>query len=345
MILIGLLALVGVVLLGWVLWPVLGTAGKEVSAVLPEDVRRAELEEERDQLLGQLREAQDVSGSDDRASLRDKVRLAQILSELDTLPPAPHVVSRGQVSRWAWGAAVASVLLVCVGSLTVFPQWRLAGLPAREARELSAVVRLPTLAARAQRTGTLSDAQRWGETAWDAGRYREAAQAYTQVLTLDKTNAQAMRRAGFYLIGVPEMAVNGFGLLARSAAAEPNNPEAQLLYGYGLGVAGQYEEGLKVLRRYQTLAPESHEADDLLLEYTAKTGKAADGALVYAQNCAGCHGANLEGAKALALLGSPALKNEAALRSIIVNGTTAMPAFGHLKGDSLDALVRFLMAK
>ena len=74
----------------------------------------------------------------------------------------------------------------------------------------------------------------------------------------------------------------------------------------------------------------------------AKPGDTVDGKLVYAQNCAACHGTNGEGGKGRKLVGSAALQNEQALRGVILNGGTAMPGFPQLQGAQLDALVKFM---
>ncbi len=100
-----------------------------------------------------------------------------------------------------------------------------------------------------------------------------------------------------------------------------------------------------MLANYRKLAPDSSEADDLIVEYQAKVGGTVDGQLVYAQNCAGCHGRQGEGGTGPKLVGSPALRNETALRQIVLQGATGMPAFPQLEGKQLDALVQTLKGK
>lgn len=318
------------------LLPTLGAA-----RVTSEDTRRQELTEEREALLASLRELE-ATGAESALLTREKVRLAQVLSELDRLPAAPAAGGTKPVLPLALGLLLGVGLLTFVGSLTAFPKWRSAGLSVAEATQLDNATRLPALARRAEQTKSVQDSLAWGDAAWDARNYRDAAKAYTQVLTLQRDNAKAMRRTGFYLLSTPEMAGNGFSFIARAAELAPRDPEGQLLYGYALGLAGEYAQGLTVLKNYQALAPQSHEADDLILEYQGKVGAALDGQLVFAQNCAACHGANLEGGKGPKLLGSPALQNETALRAIVLNGATGMPAFPELRGAPLDALVKYL---
>ena len=312
--------------------------------VTPQDTRRTELEEERELLLGNLGELQ-AQGADAGTLTREKVRLTQVLHELDTLPPAPKP---GQ-ARPALPAAAATLLgvalLLGVGSATFLPQWRNLGLSPAEQTQLANASRLPALASRAQGSGQTADYLAWGDAAWDARQYRQAAQAYTQVLIKERDNPRAMRRVGYVLLGDAKMADNGLSFIARAAQLDPQAPEGQLLYGYALGAFGQYPQALDVLNNYRKLAPDSSEADDLIVEYQARVGGRVDGTLVYAQNCAGCHGRQGEGGTGPKLTGSPALRNEAALRQIVLKGATGMPAFPQLEGKQLDALVQTLQGQ
>lgn len=307
----------------------------------PQDTRRTELEEEKELLLGNLRELE--GGGADAATLtREKVRLTQVLHELDSLPPAPAQAGARPVLPVAAATLAGVALLLGIGSFTLFPQWRNLGLSPNEQAQLAGAAKLPTLSAQAQKTGAAADYLAFGDAAWDAGKFNEAAKAYTQVLLKERDNAKALRRVGYALLGSPEMARDGMGFIAKSVELDPQAPEGQLLYGYGLGLFGQYEEGLKALETYQKLDPNGHDADELMVEYQAKVGGTVDGKLVYAQNCAACHGPNGEGGTAPKLAGSPALRNEAALRQIVLNGAAGMPAFPQLEGKQLDALVKTL---
>ena len=331
------LLLLGVVLLLLVLLPTLAPA-----RLTPQDTRRTELQEERDALLGSLKELEQ-SGADTALLTREKVRLTGVLQGLDHLPPAQSAARRERPALpLAAGALLGAVLLTGVGVYTVFPGWRYSALPPAEAAQLKNASSLPRLEARAEQSGQTSDYAALGDAAWDAQNYKLAAKAYTQVLLKDRGNAKAMRRTGFFLLQNKEMAQNGLLFIRESVKAAPKDPESQLLYGYALGVFGQYDEGLRVLQTYQALAPNSHEADDLIVEYQSRTGASIDGQLVFARNCAACHGPQGEGGAGPRLQASATVQNEQALRAIVLGGSKAMPAFPQLQGKQLDALVKYM---
>jgi cytochrome c oxidase cbb3-type subunit 3 len=80
------------------------------------------------------------------------------------------------------------------------------------------------------------------------------------------------------------------------------------------------------------------------------SGDAANGAEVYAANCAGCHGANGEGGTGTALANPTmlALTSDGFLRHAIVNGRqdTPMPAFGATLGEGqINDVVAFLRSR
>ncbi len=71
------------------------------------------------------------------------------------------------------------------------------------------------------------------------------------------------------------------------------------------------------------------------------------GEQLFIQNCAACHGKNLEGKPPV----FPSLKNiqqkksEKAIRDQMIHGKNAMPAFKHLSESEIDAIVAFLLGK
>lgn len=338
---IAALLLLAAVLAALVLRPTLAAA-----RLTPTDTRRTELEEERELLLRSVADLQvEVNqGTADRATqLREKVRLSQVLRELDDLPPAPAApVAARPAFGLAGGVLLGVAAALVVGGITVFPAWRASGLSAAEATQLASASRLPALERTADRTQATGDFRALGSAAWDARQYKLAARAYTQVLLKERDDPQALRRVGYYLLGDPKMAGSGLSFLRRAVDTDPKAPEGQLLYGYALGLFGQYDQALKVLGTYQALAPDSHEADDLLVQYTQQAGAAVSGALVYAQNCAACHGPQLQGGTGPKLLGAPALQSAEALRARILAGGVGMPAFPQLRGQPLNALVTYL---
>lgn len=329
----------GTLLFVLLLWPTLGAA-----RLTQEDTRRLELEEEKEQLLQNVQDMQatgQADGSEAAMLTREKVRLTQVLHELDTLPPAPARRDRPALPLALVTLALVAALMVA-GTFTFFPKWRYAGMPPAQATQIRNASRIPALQARAEKTKSTADYLALGDAAWDAQNYGLAAKSYTSVLMKERTNARALRRTGFYLLQTKEMARDGLGFIARSVEADPKDPEGHLLHGYALGLFGQYREGLAALQKYQALKPDGREADDLIVEFQAKTGTAVDGALVFAQNCAACHGSGGQGGTGPKLVGSAALKNDGALRGIILGGATGMPGFPQLEGAQLDALVAHL---
>ncbi len=331
-----ILLMLGTMLFVLLLWPTL-----QEPRTTAEDTRRTELEEERDQLLRGLKELQSEAADADLQT-REKVRLTQVLGELDTLPAAPTPRTARAALPTALAALLGVAALTVAGAYTFLPQWRDAGMSPVQAAQLRNAARLPVLEKRAAQTKANADYLAWGDAAWDAQNYQVAARAYTQLLLKDKTNARALRRTGFFLLTTQEMADEGLNFVQQAVKLDARAPEGQLLYGYALGLYGQYEAGIKALREYQRLDPQGREADDLIVEFQAELGTAVDAKLVYTQNCAACHGPQGEGRTAAAIRGSVTLKNEAALRRLILGGGMKMPAFPQLEGAQLDALVKDL---
>lgn len=323
-----------------VLWPLTRPPRRA-----PEDTRRLELEEERELLLSRLTEAE--RDAEEAVALRERVRLGAVLRELEELPDTPRRRPGPALLPGLLALGVAALLLA-VGTLTVFPGWRGAGLRPAEAESLQAALDLPRLA-RAAEGGAAQALLAYGDAAWAAGEYRESARAYSELL-LRETRAgtentpQALRRVGFVLLGEDQgaLAEQGLGFIARAVQAAPAEPEGHLLLGYALGLYGEVDAALASLRRFQELAPGRTDADGLILELQAAGGSGLDGALVYAQNCAACHGPQGQGGSGGAILRSPTLQNEAALRALILGGAGAMPAFPGLAGEPLDALIAHL---
>lgn len=87
----------------------------------------------------------------------------------------------------------------------------------------------------------------------------------------------------------------------------------------------------------------------LAAAFLAPAAQAADGAALYQQNCAACHGANREGAVGPSLADASWAKvkpHHAALAKFISNGSAAagMPAFkGALKPDAIASIAAYLL--
>ena len=75
---------------------------------------------------------------------------------------------------------------------------------------------------------------------------------------------------------------------------------------------------------------------------------AGDGAAVYADNCAICHGANGEGGVGTVLVESVPNSSETELTEVVTNGVkgTSMVAFSSsLTEEEIDAVVQFMLGE
>lgn len=73
---------------------------------------------------------------------------------------------------------------------------------------------------------------------------------------------------------------------------------------------------------------------------------AVDGGAIYSRNCVSCHGAEGEGARALAIAGIGAVlaENPTPLTNLVTNGGINMPAFGNrLSAEEIDAVVTWVV--
>lgn len=316
------------------------------ATVLPEDTQRTELLEEREILTRELQDLQTQNLPADqleRAELTYKARLARVLGALDLLPPIP---SSTVLSRPAHLSALLVMLLsasvVVVGAFSFFPSWRYTGLGQGEAKQLQNVLKLPELRFKAQGSSDPAVQKAYAQAAFDAGEFKDAAQAYTEVLRQNARDPEALRRLGVYLTTVEQFKQQGLSLVQSAVQLEPKTPEGHLLLGYAYQNNGALQQALDSFLKYRDLEPSSLEADDPINQLKAALGETNSGAEIYAQNCAACHGKAGEGKTAPSLLNSAALNDANALKTIIQHGAGAMPAFPKLTGKTLDALVQHL---
>ncbi|GEM48848.1 c-type cytochrome [Deinococcus cellulosilyticus] len=323
----------------------LPTSRKAVTST--EDTQRSDLLEERDLLVSELRDLSTQSlpeAERERAELTFKARLARVLRALDELPPAPSGVT---LSRPAHLPALL-VTLLCAslligGGFTFFQSWRYMGVGDAEAKQLQNVLKLPELQSKASRSQNPEDIRAYARAAFDAGKFRESAQAYGDLinLTRDTKDAEALRRLGVFMSTNEKFRAQGLGLVQLSVQLEPKEPEGYLLLGYTYVNNGAPQEALDAFLKFRDLRPMSLEADEQIAQLRSALGQNASGEELFAQNCSSCHGTQGEGKTAPSLLSSAAIRDEAALRNIIQNGVGSMPAFPELKGKTLDALVQY----
>ncbi|WP_019585769.1 c-type cytochrome [Deinococcus apachensis] len=312
----------------------------------PDAAERQRLTEERDRLYAELAALEDESRRPDLER-----RAALTLRALDALPPAPPPATRaGRTRTLALTGVGAAALLTVTGALTFVPRWQLASLNGQEARNVQATLALPNLRRRAEAGGDKAAYMAWGKAAFDSGHYDQALPAYGNALRLDPRQPEALRRLGILLLTrgdqtgqqiKPEDARQAFLLIRTAAGLAPREPESQLLLGFALARFGQDADALTALERYRTLDPKGRDADDLITAIRARQNDEDPGLRVYATNCASCHGPNGNGGAFGPSLRASTLTREA-LRSVIVNGKGAMPAYPNLKPADLNALLDVL---
>lgn len=299
-------------------------------------------------------EAQLGSLTHELATLTDETRrpelenrAARTLRALDTLPPAPAQAPRA----WLLGGVLAALLLVGVGMFTFVPRWQLAALDSGEQLAVQKSLALPALERAARQSGAVSDYLTWGDAAYAAQSYPQAARAYADALKIDTRQPRALRRLGMLLISgqtgrtiSSQEAAQAFLLVRTAAQLAPQDPESQLYLGLALNTFGESGLALSALQQYQKLAPQSHDADDLVATLEAKTGTAptaqtpasrADA--IYAGSCATCHGPNGTGGSGPNL--HDTRLSRADMQTLITHGKGSMPAFDKLSAGELKGLL------
>ncbi|AFZ66378.1 c-type cytochrome [Deinococcus peraridilitoris] len=303
---------------------------------LPEDSAREALEEDYRASLGALRELDEAcargeveSAAAERERRRLSHRAARTLSALEQLPPAPLAPSCSPLGP-ALLVLLGVTVLLALGSFTFLPRWQLAGLAPNEAFALRSALRIPDLAREAQRTGKPAAYLAWGQAAFNAARYDEAAQAYAAVLRQNPRQAEALRRLGMLLVQGGDKVEEGVAFVNAGAALDPKNDEGQLFLGFVLSRLGQDEEALKALERYRSLNPQGRDADDLVAAIRARRGSGDEGEATYRQlGCASCHGAEGRGGVGPSLRNSQLDRETSA--QVIRRGAASMPAYGEAK--------------
>ncbi len=300
------------------------------------DDRQGALEEEREALLRALAELDAERGEDaERERARLRARTARVLAQLDTLEPRP-VSARRPLAPALVGVGVA-LLITLAGAFTFVPRWQLAALAPDEAKAVTSVVQLPALASRAARSGNEADQLALARAAFTAGRYDDAAGAYSNVLRANPRQPEALRRVGLILLSQGEKATEAAQLIQASAQLAPQDPEGQLYLGFALARFGEDARALQALTRYQQLKPQGGEADELIAQLRSRSQPVSAGQRVYAANCASCHGP--AGAGGI----GPSLRDNGlsreAMAAIIRGGKGTMPAYPNLPERDLNALL------
>lgn len=273
-------------------------------------------------------------------------RAALTLRGLDALPAPPRGTRNRTIAFFSFSVAI---FIVLIGSVSFIPRWQLAALNKGEAQEVRDAIALPNLRHRAEVSKDNLAYLDWGRAAFNVKHYDEAITAYANALKISTDQPEALRRLGVLLLRrsqksnstqSPSEVEQAFSLINLAARLEPSNSESQLFLGLALYSFGQDDDALRALESYRTLDPKGVEADEAINAIRVRQSRSDFSMQVYSANCASCHGGNGDGNI------GPSLKNlnlpEKYLRSVILNGKGAMPAFKKLDINEVDSLVTLI---
>ncbi len=326
---------------------------------------RLELEEERDSIYSGIRELErdQAAGLVDaqdyqRLRLRDETRAALILEKLEDLPPIPKQVRGSNGSRiWplAFGTLAAlAVVGVLSSAFVVWPLQRI-GLREEERKMYDASRQLPALETALNREAAASPTGasqksllEFGQVAWDAKDYERAAKVYGSVLRVDKREPTALTRYGslLFFAGRNQEALE---LLNAATTVDPKQAEAWLTKGnIYFGALNDPKKALESWQVYKSVAGKeaSSRIADLIAAAETRLLDSDPGAKLFAQNCAGCHGAQAQGLVGPNLKTSRLARDAAFVKRQLENGSKdgQMPAFKQLKPTELTQLVNYVNA-
>jgi mono/diheme cytochrome c family protein len=336
------------------------------STVLSEaQTERLEFEEERDSIYKGIRELErdQAAGLVDaqdyqRLRLRDETRAALILEKLEDLPPIPKQVEGSSGTRiWplAFGMlASVAVIGVLSSAFLVWPLQRI-GLREDERKVYDASRQIPVLEAALNREAAASPTGasqksllEFGQVAWDAKDYERAAKVYGGVLRVDKREPTALTRYGslLFFAGRNQEALE---LLNAATTVDPKQAEAWLTKGnIYFGALNDPKKALEAWTTYKAVAgPDaSSRVADLMAAAETRLLDSDPGAKLFAQNCAGCHGAQAQGLVGPNLKTSKNARDSAFVKRQLENGSKngKMPAFTQLKAAELEHLVQYVNA-
>ncbi len=369
-----LLGLVAVLLAVFALLPLRGN-----SAQIRVKTKKDELEEELNAVYAQIRELErqqeqsEINTQDyERFRLRDETRAAKILQVIEATAETP--VKNPSRASLRGGILLFTLTAVLLGGLSAFAVPALENLALRPVeRELYANQKeLLKLAAELNQTSkkneTLPEARRlefsletlmkYGDVAWELDRFEDAAKGYGAALrqftdTAKKNqptkpsqeNIHALSRYGQILF------FNGDydqALTLLETAAKLGNAEAWLTIGNirfsakndPKGAIAAWEQFLKVNKDKAFGA----RIPDLIAAAKTRLREADPGAKLFAQSCAGCHGAEAQGLVGPNLKTSSKARSPDFLKKQLANGSSnqEMPAFKNIQGKDLENIIKFV---
>jgi mono/diheme cytochrome c family protein len=369
-----LLGIVALALAAFALLPLRGGA-----AQIQIKTKKDELEEELNTLYAQIRELerqsedQEIKPEDyQRFRLRDETRAAKLLEIIEKIPVETlRIQTRANLRG---GITMFFVTTVVLGGLSAFavPSLEKLALRAGErelyenqeellsiARELNELSKLEQAKPEADRKDLpLEKLMKYGDVAWELERFADAEKGYgtalrifTEATKKDPTtkpsleNIKALSRYGQILFFNGD---NEQALTLLETAAKLGNAEAWLTIGNirfsskndPKGAIAAWEQFQKV----NTDKTFGARVPDLIAAAKTRLKATDPGATLFAQSCAGCHGAEAQGLVGPNLKTSSNAKNPAFLKNQLANGSRnkEMPAFKNIQGQDLENLIKFV---
>jgi mono/diheme cytochrome c family protein len=193
---------------------------------------------------------------------------------------------------------------------------------------------------------------------WRGGDPENAVNVYFSVLTgTNPSSPVALARTGEAML-IAGSQQDGVALLERAATAAGSvdrlEPGSVLALGNGYFALARYQEAADAYSAYLaavgedsagnvTTLLESAQARAAGLPDPHQSAEQVSGQLVFAANCAVCHGSAAQGGSGPALAGSPRAANAANVRDAVAFGRGLMPGFtAQLSEPELEAVVTYV---
>jgi mono/diheme cytochrome c family protein/cytochrome c-type biogenesis protein CcmH/NrfG len=369
-----LLGLIALLLAVFAILPLRGN-----SAAIRVKTKKDELEDELNTVYAQIRELerQQEQGELDpqdyeRFRLRDETRAAKILQSIESTVETPDTKPTRASLRS--GIVLFTLTALILGGLSAFavpPLEKLALRPAERelydnqnellkmAGELNEISKKNEALPEDKRLEfPLELLMKYGDVAWELERFEDAAKGYGSALRQFTDNAaknpknkpseeniHALSRYGQILFFNGD---NDQALTLLETAAKLGNAEAWLTIGNirfsskndPQGAIAAWEEFQKINKDKAFGA----RIPDLIAAAKTRLREADPGAKLFAQSCAGCHGAEAQGLIGPNLKTSSRAKNPTFLKNQLANGSInkEMPAFKTIQGKDLENLIKFV---
>ncbi|MFN3265536.1 MAG: c-type cytochrome biogenesis protein CcmI [Deinococcales bacterium] len=342
--------------------------------------KRDELEDELNQVYAQIAElekqfaAGEFDAQDHQRFLqRDEARAAKLLERIEQAPTetAPQ---KSAPTNLKSGIITFVITAVVLGALSAFavPQlesWALRpGEREMYAQQKELLYLGKELNALSDKENAKPESERkplpldllikYGDVAWELNRYDDAAKGYGAALRqfTDSANAnpgqkpspeniKALSRYGQILFFGGE---NDQALEVLRTAAKLNDAEAWLTIGNILfSVKNDPKGAIAAWETFQKINTDKAfgaRVPDLIAAAKNRLREAEPGAKIFAQSCAGCHGAEAQGLVGPNLKTSKNARSKDFVRRQLQTGSRnqQMPAFKNIQGKELEGLLQYV---